>query len=118
MRLYSAIAGFLGAMNAMVLLVKYKVDLLHSASTIQALGDLVLCACVAILVFASINIIVLAACALSVRGPQAVRWRRIRDCRNFAAWICLQWDFFSIGGRHEGVRFCGLEVAVKGFLTD
>jgi len=66
----------------------------------------------------ALGALVRALCLLALvyvrRGPAAVEWCSPADCTSFTHWVCCSWSFPGAGGRQEGLRVCGLGIALKG----
>ena len=57
---------------------------------------------------------VLALLACIARGPDALDWCAPGECVSFATWLGCTWGFPGKDGWQEGVRVCGLGIALRG----
>lgn len=51
------------------------------------------------------------------RGPGFVAWAQPSACTSWGSWLSHHWSFFSEGGRQEGLRLLGIEIAFSGRLN-
>lgn len=50
------------------------------------------------------------------RGAGFTGWTRPSQCRSLSSWLSHDWSFYSKGGRQEGMRVLGFEIAFAGPL--
>jgi hypothetical protein len=89
---------------------------LSSVTTPVALAGLVGLTVTTLLVGFVVRHLALALLVVLQRGTAALDWCRPAECTDFGSWCAHSWDFFGKGGRHQGVRCFGLELALKGNL--
>lgn len=89
-------------------------DPTQEVTGVQVVLHLSACIVTAIVLGNIAHAMILAFTVMSVRGVQSIGWVGLAECRDLASWLSFEWNFFGAGGRQEGIRFCGLEVAVQG----
>lgn len=117
MRQIIELVAILGAILASVLVLigsgQSVAAPLDERQTLMLLGSAGGCA---VLAFGLLYSTLMVLWVLITRGPKAIGWVDPWQCRSFTAWVNHEWSFFGVGGRQEGWRFCGLEVAYAGNL--
>lgn len=83
-------------------------DFLPLAGVVLAISTASLLAGVAI------RTLTLALMVCAARGPAALDWAAPSECATFATWLGCSWGFFGASGWQEGIRVCGLGVALQG----
>ena len=62
----------------------------------------------------AVRTLTLALMVYAARGPVALDWCAPGECATFATWLGCSWGFFGAGGWQEGIRVCGLGIALRG----
>ena len=118
--MFRFLAGFAGGLTSLLALVFSTVLLVNNTNVFlgmwSMLGSMLAIASGALFIFSLTRLLVLATAARLMRGRAAVKWVLPNRCRSFNTWLACEWNFIGNGGRHQGERLLGFEVALQGEL--
>lgn len=113
-------AGFIGGLASLFALAFSTVLLVNNTNLFlgvwSMLGAMFAIAAATLFTFSLARLLALASASRLIRGRAAVKWVLPNRCRSFSAWLAYEWNFIGKGGRHQGERLLGLEVAMQGEL--
>lgn len=112
--LVSFTAGFVASvpvLSAGVVYLMERIDGMDALALMLAVGAI---STLALLCGVGVRTCVLALLASIARGPDALDWCTPSECVSFAAWLGCTWGFPGKDGWQEGLRVCGLGIALRG----
>ena len=113
-------AAFAGGLVSLFALVFSTVLLVNNTNLFLGewtmLGAMFAIAAAALFAFSFTRLLALACAVRLMRGRVAVKWVLPNRCCSFSSWLAYEWNFIGKGGRHQGERLIGLEVALQGDL--
>lgn len=110
MRAFAFLVGLIAAAWVSVL---YVFTVIAPAASAPELEVAVRCLAGAVLTLVTFSVaetLTLAAIVWVARGPKAIGWVAPTKCRSLFTWLTWSWRY----GYEEGLRFCGLEIAIRG----
>lgn len=112
--LVSFTAGFVASvpvLSAGLVYLMERIDGMDSLALMLAVGAI---STLVLLCGVGVRTCVLAFLAYIARGPMALDWCAPRECASFAGWLGCSWGFVGKDGWQEGIRVCGLGIALRG----
>ena len=112
--LISFAAGFVASVPVLSAGLVYLMGCLDRLDSMHLMLSVAIISALTLLGGVVVRTCVLALLAYIARGPVALDWCAPSECVSFAGWLGCSWGFAGKGGWQEGVRVCGLGIALRG----